>query len=72
MDRELDVSDLEPPAPLERILDALMDLRPGDRLAVRHRRLPYPLFDMLRRMGHRYETTGAEGAYRILIWPSDE
>lgn len=72
MDKELDVSDLEPPAPLERILDALMELRPGERLAVSHRRLPYPLFDMLRRMGHRYETTGEEGGYRILIWPSGE
>ncbi|NCA88629.1 MAG: DUF2249 domain-containing protein [Gammaproteobacteria bacterium] len=72
MDRELDVSDLEPPEPLERILDALMELRPGERLVVRHRRLPYPLFDLLRRMGHRYEAAGEEGGYHILIWPIDE
>lgn len=72
MEKELDVSNLEPPEPLERILDALMELRPGDHLAVRHRRLSHPLFDMLRRMGHRYETSGEEGRYRILIWPSGE
>ena len=72
MDRVLDVSQLEPPEPLERILDALADLGHGDRLDVIHRRLPFPLFDMLRGMGHRWETSGEEGRYRILIWPVGE
>jgi uncharacterized protein (DUF2249 family) len=72
MDRALDVSQLEPPEPLERILDALAALEPGDRLSVIHRRIPFPLFDMLRRMGHRWETSGEEGCYSILIWPVGE
>ena len=43
MERVLDVSDLEPPEPLERILDALDQLGTGDWLHVRHRREPFPL-----------------------------
>jgi len=72
MDRELDVSRLEPPEPLERVLDALFVLDPGDRLCVIHRREPFPLYDILRRLGHRWETQVEEGRYRILIWPAGQ
>jgi uncharacterized protein (DUF2249 family) len=62
VDRELDVRDLAPPEPLERVLDALADLPPGDRLLVHHRREPFPLYDLLRRMGYAWRTEGEEGA----------
>jgi uncharacterized protein (DUF2249 family) len=71
VDRELDVRALEPPEPLERVLDALADLPAGDRLLVHHRREPFPLYDLLRRMGYAWRTEGEEGCYRILIWPLD-
>ena len=71
MDREIDVSRLEPPEPLERVLDALSGIKPGDRLRVIHRREPFPLYDILRRLGYRWETQCEEGRYRILIWPAD-
>jgi uncharacterized protein (DUF2249 family) len=54
---------------MERILDALADLPPGDRLCVLHRREPYPLYDMLRRMGYRWEISSEDDRYRILISP---
>lgn len=69
MDRVLDVSRLEPPEPLERVLDALAALLPGDRLHVLHRRDPLPLYDLLRGMGYAWETAGGDGRYEILIWP---
>ena len=72
MDRELDVRGLEPPEPLERVLDALADLPAGDRLLLLHRREPFPLYDLLRRMGYGWRTQGEDGSYRILIWPLDE
>lgn len=75
MDVPLVVSALEPPEPMERILDALAELAGGDRLRVLHRRQPFPLYDLLRRTGYAWETTGAEGRYEILIWqahPSGE
>jgi uncharacterized protein (DUF2249 family) len=69
MDHVLDVSDLPAPEPLERTLDALLTLPAGDRLELRHRRQPYPLFDMLRRMGYRWTVNGTDGDWRILIEP---
>ena len=69
---ELDVSDLTPPEPLERILDALADLPAGERLCVRHRREPHPLYLMLRNMGYRWQTTHqAPDDFEILIWEDD-
>ncbi len=72
MDRTLDVSGLPAPEPMERILDALADLPLDDRLCVLHRREPYPLYDMLRRMGYRWETSSEGDRYRILISPVPE
>ena len=71
MERVLDVSDLEPPEPLERILDALDQLGTGDWLHVRHRREPFPLYGFLQRLGYAWKTerTG-EAAFDILIWPA--
>ena len=68
MDVPLDVSSLEPPEPLERILDALAELAADERLRVLHRREPFPLYDILRRMGYAWETTGSDGRFEILIW----
>jgi uncharacterized protein (DUF2249 family) len=69
MDQTIDVSALPAPEPLERILDALADLPPEDRLCVIHHREPYPLYDLLRRMGYRWETQNEVERYRILIAP---
>ncbi len=70
MDHLLDVSDLPAPEPLERALDALAVLPAGDRLLLRHRRQPFPLYDMLRRMGYRWQVDGREGDWQILIEPA--
>ena len=72
MDHRLDVSDLPAPEPLERALDALATLPPGDRLLLCHRRQPYPLFDLLQRMGYRWQVDGSEGDWRILSEPADQ
>jgi uncharacterized protein (DUF2249 family) len=70
MELQLDVSGLEPPEPLERILDALDQLAAGDCLRARLRREPFPLYGFLQRLGYawRTERTG-EVAYEVLIWP---
>ena len=69
MEHPLDVRDLEAPAPLERILDALADLPDGDSLCVRLRREPYPLYVMLRQMGYRWRCTRKEaGDVEVRIW----
>lgn len=71
MDHRLDVSQLPPPEPLEQTLDALAELPAGDRLLLCHRRQPFPLYDLLRRMGYRWEVSGSEGDWQILIEPED-
>ena len=59
---------LEPPEPMERVLDALTDLRPEQRICVLHRREPFPLYDLLRHMGYGWRTQGCDGRFEILIW----
>lgn len=72
MDRDLDVRGLEPPEPLERVLDALADLPADDRLRVRVRREPFPLYDLLRRMGYAWSGTPTADSFEVLIWPRDQ
>ena len=71
MDHVLDARGLPPPEPMERALDALAALPPDDRLVLRLPRQPFPLFDLLRRMGYLWEVSGTEGDYRILIRLAD-
>ena len=60
---------LEPPEPLERVLAALDELQPGQRLRFLIHRQPYPLYDILRRYHYCCETTTrADGDFEILIW----
>lgn len=72
MEHRIDVSGLEPPEPMERILDALADLPEGDWLLVHHRRDPRPLYPLLRNMGYRWAThPHSPTDVDILIWPAD-
>lgn len=50
----LDVRGLQPPEPLERVLDALDRLAPGKRLVMLIDRAPLPLYRILDRNGYRY------------------
>lgn len=52
---ELDVCGLEPPEPLERVLDALSLLKPGQRLRMLIDREPRPLYGILERNGFVYD-----------------
>lgn len=53
---ELDVRYLDPPEPMERALDALDRLGPGDTLRLLIHREPHPLYQMLRQSGYSYVT----------------
>jgi uncharacterized protein (DUF2249 family) len=68
-DMEIDVCGLEPPEPLERVLEALSNLQPGQRLRVVIPRQPFPLYPILERNGYQHQTTArADYLYEILIW----
>jgi len=66
----IDVSELEPPEPMERILTRLQQLQAGQLLRVRHRREPFPLYPMLEQAGYEHccVQSGTE-AFLIYIWP---
>lgn len=67
----LDVRGLLPPEPLERVLDALDILVPGQRLRMLIDREPLPLYRILRTHGHRYEAKAVQGGeFDIVIWPA--
>ena len=67
---EIDVCGLEPPEPLERVLDALSTLGPGQRLRVIIPREPFPLYRILDNNGYLHETTSRpDYLFEVLIWP---
>lgn len=66
---KLDVCGLEPPEPMERVLDALSTLAAGDRLCMLIDREPRPLYPILERNNFGYETKArVDYLFEILIW----
>lgn len=59
---------LEPPEPLQIVLDALSDLPPGDRLRVQLRHEPFPLYSLLRPMGYEWSGDLRGDGFELLIW----
>ncbi|MCB1758177.1 MAG: DUF2249 domain-containing protein [Gammaproteobacteria bacterium] len=73
MEHLLDVSELEPCEPMERVLTALQTLQRGDSLKVMHRREPRLLYPILAEQGFRWSVQGGEGTqFVIRIWHSEE
>ncbi|MEJ1354788.1 MAG: DUF2249 domain-containing protein [Candidatus Sedimenticola sp. (ex Thyasira tokunagai)] len=69
MEINLDVSMLEPCEPLERTLEAIRNLAPGDYLRVIHRREPKMLFPLLQKAGFDWHCLEREqDLYNIYIW----
>jgi len=75
MSREilLEVHDLQPPLPMERALDALDKLQPGEYIKMVHRMQPFPLFKILDENGFRYRVTNSDtSAFDIYIWHASD
>ena len=65
----LDVNQLEPPEPMERILSAIDTLVQGCYLRVWIHREPFPLYDILGREGFSYTIQpGRHSAFELFIW----
>jgi uncharacterized protein (DUF2249 family) len=68
----LNVCALEAPEPMERVLDALCELAPADRLAVLIEREPRPLYRILERNGYCHSITERpDQLYLLLIWRAE-
>lgn len=65
----LDLRELPPPEPLQRALEAVAQLAPGGRLAIRTRFRPAHLLDQLDARGCGHETTAlGDAGWHTLIW----
>lgn len=65
----LNVRGLEPPEPLERVLDALSSLQPGQQLCMAIDREPFPLYRILQSNGFAYQTNAMpDFSYEVVIW----
>lgn len=68
-DITLDVRGMEPPEPLELVLETIDDFAPGDRLKLVINCEPLPLFRILDRNGFAHHSVpGTESLYEITIW----
>jgi uncharacterized protein (DUF2249 family) len=64
----LDVRELPPPEPFERIIGALQKLPAGEFLHVHIHREPYPLYEVLLDGGYSWQTTELDdGSFSIRI-----
>jgi len=65
----LDIRDLEPPEPLDRVLTAIADFGQGDTLKILSNFEPTPLYRILERDGFRHHVeAGADAPCEITIW----
>jgi uncharacterized protein (DUF2249 family) len=68
-ERVLDVSELAPPEPFERVLAALETLAEGEYLRMLHRREPLLLYLWLQEHGFEWRTQpGRTTEFEIVIW----
>ena len=68
----IDARGLEPPEPMERVMQTLALLRPGQSIRLLLHREPFPLYPLLAERGYRHATRmEADGSYVILIRPID-
>jgi len=65
----LDIRDMEPPEPLERVLATIADFHPGDTLKILSDFEPRPLYPILERDGfRRHVESGEDAAVEITVW----
>ncbi len=64
----IDARWLEPPEPMEQVMQVLGLLRPGQSIRMLLHREPFPLYPLLSERGFRHEThMQTDGSYVILI-----
>lgn len=64
----IDARGLEPPEPMEKAMQALLLLGPGQHIRMLLHREPYPLYAILENKGYRYDAVmQPDGSYAILI-----
>lgn len=68
----LDVSVLQPPEPMDKVLAAMDTLAEGQYIEMIHRMEPHPLYNILLDNGYRYHTHNPDGLFHIYIWKATD
>jgi uncharacterized protein (DUF2249 family) len=64
----IDARWLEPPEPMEKVMQALALLRPGQSIRLLLHREPFPLYPLLAELGYGHDTSAQpDGSFVILI-----
>jgi hypothetical protein len=64
----IDARWLEPPEPMEKVMQFLPLLKPGQQIRLLLHREPFPLYPILHAQGYTHDTTAQpDGSYVILI-----
>lgn len=64
-----DVQDFPAPEPMQRVLEALETLQPGEYVRMMHRMEPAPLYAVLRDMNYLYEVQlEGEAPFELMIY----
>ncbi len=72
-ERVLNVSELEPPGPMEKVLEAVETLIPGHYLRILHNREPFPLYTLLDDYGYKHSIReGKKTLFEIFVWRKDD
>ncbi len=72
-ERVLNVSELDPPGPMEKILEAIEILTPGHYLRILHNREPFPLYTLLDEYGYRHcIREGKQTLFEIFVWKKND
>ena len=64
----IDVSELQPPEPMEIVLEQLDKIKAGQYIRMIHRMQPHPLYNILMDNGFRYKVDETQGLINIYIW----
>ena len=68
----VDARGMEPPEPMEKVMQTLALLRRGQSIRLLLHREPFPLYPLLAERGYRHATRmESDGSYVILIHPID-
>lgn len=70
---EIDVSEMQPPKPMELILEAMENLNDCQYIKMIHRMQPHPLYNILLDNGFRYKVENSNGGlFNIYIWKASD
>lgn len=68
----LNTCEMQPPKPMELVMEAMEKLTTGQYIKMIHRMEPHPLYNILLDNGYRYKVDTSSGLFDIYIWKASD